>query len=29
MLPITCIQLPCRNIDVMSVGGAKSAGTTP
>src|SRR5712672_2739168 len=29
MLPITCIQPPCRNIDVMSVGHEKCAGTTP
>src|ERR1700749_1055476 len=29
MLPSTCDQLPCRNIDVMSVGAAKYAGTTP
>src|SRR4029077_8280031 len=29
MLPITCDQLPWRNIDVTSVGGEKFAGTTP
>src|SRR5436305_1916615 len=29
MLPRTCDQLPCRNIELMSVGGAKYAGTTP
>ena len=29
MLPITCIQPPCRNIDVISVAHAKYAGTTP
>ena len=29
MLPSTCDQLPCRNIDVISVGAEKYAGTTP
>jgi hypothetical protein len=26
---MTCIQLPCRNIDVMSDGHVNCAGTTP
>jgi hypothetical protein len=29
MLPSTCDQLPCRNIEVISVAGANAAGTTP
>ena len=29
MLPMTCNQLPCRNIEVISVGAEKYAGTTP
>src|SRR3954447_21555852 len=29
MFPITCDQLPCRNIDVISVGALNVAGTTP
>src|SRR3954464_13380631 len=29
MFPSTCDQLPCRNIDVISVGAVKYAGTTP
>ena len=29
MLPMTCDQLPCRNIDVTSVEAWNAAGTTP
>ena len=29
MFPITCIQLPCRNIELTSVTGMNAAGTTP
>src|SRR5947207_13304628 len=29
MLPMTCDQLPCRNIELTRVGVLKSAGTTP
>ncbi len=29
MLPMKCIQLPWRNIELTSVGVLKSAGTTP
>ena len=29
MLPMKCVQLPCRNIELTSVGALKSAGTTP